>query len=162
MSLRRLIYSLAERLDQERGRLVPWLGAEREDRSRVPPGARWMSRSTRAMRLVIASHRPLRELRTPCLHGGGAVGCREAEARRPRRGIQRAAGEHLDHGRSRPRAATTVIIKPAPQDSLMTLKLVRLAPEVGFPPGVVNSVNGIDAEIGRELVRSSCRRPSLS
>ena len=51
-------------------------------------------------------------------------------------------------------AGNTVIIKPAPQDPLTTLELVRLATEVGFPPGVVNSVNGTDPEIGRELVRN--------
>lgn len=46
----------------------------------------------------------------------------------------------------------TVVIKPAPQDPLAVLEVVRLATEAGFPPGVVNVVNALDPDIGRELV----------
>ena len=48
----------------------------------------------------------------------------------------------------------TVVVKPAPQDPLTALEVIRLATEAGFPPGVVNSLGGWDAEIGREMVRN--------
>ncbi len=35
----------------------------------------------------------------------------------------------------------TVVLKPAPQDPLAVVELVRVLEEVGFPPGVVNLVN---------------------
>ncbi len=35
----------------------------------------------------------------------------------------------------------TVVIKPAPQDPLAIVELVRILDQVGFPPGVVNLVN---------------------
>lgn len=35
----------------------------------------------------------------------------------------------------------TVVVKPAPQDPLAVIELVRILDEVGFPPGVVNLVN---------------------
>ena len=39
-------------------------------------------------------------------------------------------------------AGNTVVVKPAPQDPLAIVELVRILHEVGFPPGVVNLVNG--------------------
>ncbi len=39
-------------------------------------------------------------------------------------------------------AGNTVVVKPAPQDPLAVIELVRILHEVGFPPGVVNLVNG--------------------
>ncbi len=39
-------------------------------------------------------------------------------------------------------AGNTVVVKPAPQDPLAIVELVRILDEVGFPPGVVNLVNG--------------------
>jgi acyl-CoA reductase-like NAD-dependent aldehyde dehydrogenase len=39
-------------------------------------------------------------------------------------------------------AGNTVVVKPAPQDPLAVVELVRILHEVGFPPGVVNLVNG--------------------
>ena len=39
-------------------------------------------------------------------------------------------------------AGNTVIMKPAPQDPLAIVELARIFEEVGFPPGVVNLVNG--------------------
>lgn len=47
-------------------------------------------------------------------------------------------------------AGNTVIIKPAEQAPLTTIRLVDLAAEVGFPPGVINLVTG-DAATGRAL-----------
>jgi phenylacetaldehyde dehydrogenase len=35
----------------------------------------------------------------------------------------------------------TVVVKPAPQDPLAIVELIRILDEVGFPPGVVNLVN---------------------
>ena len=39
-------------------------------------------------------------------------------------------------------AGNTVVVKPAPQDPLAIVELVRILHDVGFPPGVVNLVNG--------------------
>lgn len=52
----------------------------------------------------------------------------------------------------------TVVVKPAPQDPLTALEILRLATEAGFPPGVVNSLGGWDPEIGREMVRNPAVR----
>ncbi len=49
----------------------------------------------------------------------------------------------------------TVVIKPAPQDPLGVIELVRIFEEVGFPPGVVNLVNSRGPEAGAALVESS-------
>jgi phenylacetaldehyde dehydrogenase len=48
----------------------------------------------------------------------------------------------------------TVIIKPAPQDPLGSIELVRVLDEVGFPPGVVNLLTGSSPEVGAALVDS--------
>ena len=39
-------------------------------------------------------------------------------------------------------AGNTVVVKPAPQDPLAIVELVRILDDAGFPPGVVNLVNG--------------------
>ncbi len=39
-------------------------------------------------------------------------------------------------------AGNTVVVKPAPQDPLAIVELARILNDVGFPPGVVNLVNG--------------------
>jgi acyl-CoA reductase-like NAD-dependent aldehyde dehydrogenase len=48
----------------------------------------------------------------------------------------------------------TVVIKPAPQDPLAVIELVKIMQEVGFPPGVVNIVTGSGPESGAALVDS--------
>jgi len=48
-------------------------------------------------------------------------------------------------------AGCTVIIKPAEQTSLTTLRLGELIQEAGFPPGVVNIVTGLGEEAGAAL-----------
>jgi phenylacetaldehyde dehydrogenase len=48
----------------------------------------------------------------------------------------------------------TVVIKPAPQDPLGIIELVRVLDEVGFPPGVVNVLTGSKPEVGAALVDS--------
>ncbi|HEX4245279.1 MAG TPA: aldehyde dehydrogenase family protein, partial [Acidimicrobiales bacterium] len=48
----------------------------------------------------------------------------------------------------------TVVIKPAPQDPLGSIELVRVLDEVGFPPGVVNLLTGSSPEVGAALVDS--------
>jgi acyl-CoA reductase-like NAD-dependent aldehyde dehydrogenase len=52
-------------------------------------------------------------------------------------------------------AGNTVVVKPAPQDPLAVVELVRILQEVGFPPGVVNLVNGNGAAASAALVDSS-------
>ncbi|MEV0612802.1 aldehyde dehydrogenase family protein [Nonomuraea sp. NPDC050404] len=49
-------------------------------------------------------------------------------------------------------AGNTVVIKPAEQTPLSTLRLAELMQEAGIPPGVVNVVNG-GPDVGRALVR---------
>ena len=48
----------------------------------------------------------------------------------------------------------TVVVKPAPQDPLAVIELVRILDEVGFPPGVVNLVTANDASAAAALVSS--------
>jgi acyl-CoA reductase-like NAD-dependent aldehyde dehydrogenase len=47
-----------------------------------------------------------------------------------------------------------VVVKPAAQDPLAIVELVRILEEVGFPPGVVNLVNAVDAAPAGALVES--------
>jgi len=51
-------------------------------------------------------------------------------------------------------AGNTVVVKPAPQDPLAIVELVRILDEVGFPPGVVNLVNGNGPTSSAALVDS--------
>jgi acyl-CoA reductase-like NAD-dependent aldehyde dehydrogenase len=51
-------------------------------------------------------------------------------------------------------AGNTVVVKPAPQDPLAVVELVRILHEVGFPPGVVNLVNGNGPAASAALVDS--------
>lgn len=48
----------------------------------------------------------------------------------------------------------TVVVKPAPQDPLAVIELVRILDEVGFPPGVVNLITANDAPPAAALVSS--------
>ncbi len=48
----------------------------------------------------------------------------------------------------------TVVVKPAPQDPLAVVELVRILDEVGFPPGVVNLVVSKGADAAARLVDS--------
>jgi acyl-CoA reductase-like NAD-dependent aldehyde dehydrogenase len=60
-------------------------------------------------------------------------------------------------GKIGPALATgnTVVMKPAPQDPLAIIELMKLVEEVGFPPGVVNCIVGSKAEVGEALVTSN-------
>jgi acyl-CoA reductase-like NAD-dependent aldehyde dehydrogenase len=49
----------------------------------------------------------------------------------------------------------TVVVRPAPQDPLAVVELVRILEEVGFPPGVVNLVISPDPAPAEALVASS-------
>ncbi|MBH1964992.1 MAG: aldehyde dehydrogenase family protein [Comamonadaceae bacterium] len=49
-------------------------------------------------------------------------------------------------------AGNTVILKPSEVTPLSTMALARLIEEAGFPPGVVNVVNGSGATVGERLV----------
>ena len=48
----------------------------------------------------------------------------------------------------------TVVVRPASQDPLAVIELVRILEEVGFPPGVVNVVTGSTPTSGEALVES--------
>jgi len=51
-------------------------------------------------------------------------------------------------------AGCTVVIKPSELTPLTTLRLTELAQEVGFPPGVINTVTGAGPAVGAELAES--------
>ncbi|HEX2737787.1 MAG TPA: aldehyde dehydrogenase family protein, partial [Acidimicrobiia bacterium] len=48
----------------------------------------------------------------------------------------------------------TVVIRPASQDPLAVIELVRILDEVGFPPGVLNVVTGSTPATGETLVET--------
>jgi len=48
----------------------------------------------------------------------------------------------------------TVVVRPAPQDPLAVIELVRILEEVGFPPGVLNVVTGASPASAQALVES--------
>jgi acyl-CoA reductase-like NAD-dependent aldehyde dehydrogenase len=52
-------------------------------------------------------------------------------------------------------AGNTVVVKPAPQDPLAIVELVRILDEAGIPPGVVNFVNSAGPESASALVDST-------
>ena len=49
-------------------------------------------------------------------------------------------------------AGNTVVIKPSEYTSASVLELMKLVEQAGFPPGVVNVVTGLGAEVGSALV----------
>lgn len=51
-------------------------------------------------------------------------------------------------------AGNTVVVKPAPQDPLSCLEVLRICHEEGIPDGVVNIVTGSGAAVGEALVAS--------
>jgi acyl-CoA reductase-like NAD-dependent aldehyde dehydrogenase len=51
-------------------------------------------------------------------------------------------------------AGNTVVVRPAGQDPLAVIELVKILQEVGFPPGVVNVVVGSSPASGAALVES--------
>ena len=51
-------------------------------------------------------------------------------------------------------AGNTVVVRPAGQDPLAVIELVRILQDVGFPPGVVNVVVGSSPASGAALVES--------
>ena len=51
-------------------------------------------------------------------------------------------------------AGCTVIMKPSELTPMSTLRLTELAHEVGFPPGVINTVLGAGNDVGAELAES--------
>ena len=51
-------------------------------------------------------------------------------------------------------SGNTVVVKPAPQDPLAIVELVRILHDVGFPPGVVNLVNGNTPSSSSALVEA--------
>jgi acyl-CoA reductase-like NAD-dependent aldehyde dehydrogenase len=55
-------------------------------------------------------------------------------------------------------AGNTVVLKPAEQAPLSPMALVKLAHEVGIPPGVINAVPGYGPEAGAAL----CRHPDVA
>ncbi|PWN53139.1 aldehyde dehydrogenase [Violaceomyces palustris] len=48
-------------------------------------------------------------------------------------------------------AGNTVVIKPAEQTPLSALRLAELSIEAGFPPGVINVVNGLGSTVGESI-----------
>lgn len=51
-------------------------------------------------------------------------------------------------------AGCTMVIKPSELTPLSTLSFTKIAEEIGFPPGVINTVTGPGASVGAELAES--------
>lgn len=49
-------------------------------------------------------------------------------------------------------AGNTVVVKPSEYTSASAVEFMKLVEEAGFPPGVINVVTGIGAEVGEALV----------
>ncbi|MBT5240051.1 MAG: aldehyde dehydrogenase [Rhodospirillaceae bacterium] len=50
-------------------------------------------------------------------------------------------------------AGNTIVIKPSEYTSASTLEFARISEEAGFPPGVINVITGLGADVGEALVR---------
>jgi aldehyde dehydrogenase (NAD+) len=48
-------------------------------------------------------------------------------------------------------AGNTVVLKPAEQTPLTALRMAELSIEAGFPPGVINVVNGLGQDVGSAI-----------
>lgn len=48
-------------------------------------------------------------------------------------------------------AGNTVVLKPAEQTPLTALRMAELSVEAGFPPGVINVVNGLGQDVGNAI-----------
>lgn len=156
----RLLDALADRLDAERKRLVPWLGMEMGGIERGP-GSSGSTLDVAIEEFHAAAADPMSDLYEnfePRMRGPEMI---SGVAKRVPVGVvaiicaYNAPLVNLSTmGAPALMAGNTIIVKPAPQDPLTTLELVRLATEVGFPAGVINSVNGLTPEVGEELVRN--------
>lgn len=154
----RLLAALADRIDHERDRLTPILSAEMGGTLAGSAGKgidvavdnfrTFAERAKLDLSETFAPRQSMGEVISGVLKRKpvGVVAV-IAAYNAPLVNVSSMAGPALAAGNS-------VIIKPAPQDPLVTLELARLATEVGFPAGVVNTVNGREIEVGRELVRN--------
>lgn len=50
-------------------------------------------------------------------------------------------------------AGNTIVIKPSEYTSASSLEFARISQEAGFPPGVINVITGLGADVGEALVR---------
>ena len=160
----RLLHALADALEARSAELLPLVMAE--------TGATLAVGSAMQVPQAVNRFRTYADLAThdhsiplaPTVAGpsplapGGLVG---AVARRPPVGVVACISPYNFPlvnvaGKIGPALATgnTVVMKPAPQDPLAVLELQRLVAEVGFPPGVVNTVVSSRAEVGQALVES--------
>lgn len=154
----RLLTALANRLDEERDRLVPWLGAEMGGTQNGSAGKTLDVAIHAFHQFADRCHWDLTESYPPRESMGEVLS--GAAFRKPVGvvAVLVAYNAPMVNGSTMigPALAmgNTVVLKPAPQDPLTTLELARIATEVGFPPGVINTVSGTDIEIGAELVRN--------
>ncbi|MDG2320959.1 MAG: aldehyde dehydrogenase [Rhodospirillaceae bacterium] len=50
-------------------------------------------------------------------------------------------------------AGNTIVIKPSEYTSASSLEFARISQEAGFPPGAINVITGLGADVGEALVR---------
>jgi acyl-CoA reductase-like NAD-dependent aldehyde dehydrogenase len=50
-------------------------------------------------------------------------------------------------------AGNTVVVKPSEYTSASSLEFARISQKAGFPPGVINVITGLGADVGEPLVR---------
>jgi acyl-CoA reductase-like NAD-dependent aldehyde dehydrogenase len=127
-------------------------------RMQVPVAADRFDRYSRDLRQVASRALPPQVAQTTPLAPGGLI---SAQAVRAPVGVVACITSYNFPmvnmaGKVAPALAmgNTVVVKPAPQDPLAVIELVRILDEVGFPPGVVNLITAQDAAPAASLVAS--------
>jgi phenylacetaldehyde dehydrogenase len=160
----RLLQAVADRVRAKQPELLPLIMAETGatvsvgSALQVPMCANRFERYARGALTDLTVTLPPQPMETTPLAPGGLIG---AVALRPPVGVVACITPYNFPitnmaGKVAPALATgnTVVIRPAPQDPLAVIELVRIMHDVGFPPGVVNIVTGSTPETGQALVES--------
>lgn len=151
-----LLRKLADRLDQDKEQWYPRLGSEMGG-TELGSAGKGIDVSLNYLRQVAArAHLNLDEAYAPRVVGGEVIA--GVAVRKPL-GVVAVFGAYnaalvniTSMGGPALVMGNTLVLKPPPQCPLGVLELAKVATEVGFPPGVINTVSGTDVAIGRELV----------
>lgn len=151
-----LLRKLADRLESEKEEWYPRLGSEMGG-TRLGSAGKGIDVSLNYLRQVAGrSSLNLDEAYGPRIAGGEVI---SGVAVRKPLGVVAVFGAYnaalvniTSMGAPALLMGNTLVLKPPPQCPLGVLELARVAAEVGFPPGVINTVSGTDVAIGRALV----------
>jgi phenylacetaldehyde dehydrogenase len=160
----RLLQAAADAVKSRAKELVPLVIAETGCTTNVGRTMQVPMVSTRLERYAVGALEPSvlplapQEVQATALAPGGLIG---ALARRAPVGVVACITSYNFPvvnmvGKLGPALATgnTVVVRPAGQDPLAVIELVRILDEVGFPPGVVNVITGSSPVSGQALVES--------